>query len=126
MIYKIWQIPHELIENDDNVAKLLFQDYDYIKEKLKTLNEILKIYRVIYEDEFKLEDFPSQFHIAYSTQVERDINGLKDYEILELIFERFNIHHPDDFKGHSLSTCDIVQLDDKYYMCNSIGWKEVE
>lgn len=29
---------------------------------------------------------------------------------LEWIFEVFNLYHPDDFKGHSLSVSDIVQI----------------
>ncbi|MDO5390871.1 MAG: YodL domain-containing protein [Eubacteriales bacterium] len=48
---------------------------------------------------------------------------------LESIYETFNLHHPEDFKGHSLSVSDIVVLheagrDTAHYM-DSIGFEEV-
>lgn len=55
---------------------------------------------------------------------------------LEGIFEVFNLHHPQDFHGHSLSVSDIVQLidsdeesnglSDGFYYCDSIGWKKLD
>lgn len=51
---------------------------------------------------------------------------------LDGIFEVFNLHHPDDFHGHSLSTSDVVQIigsDPKrngYYYCDSFGWKKLD
>ena len=50
---------------------------------------------------------------------------------LEGIFETFNINHPKDFTGHSLSVSDIVQIigSDKgsngFYYCDSFGWKKL-
>ena len=48
---------------------------------------------------------------------------------LEDIFTRFNIDHPQDFKGHSLSVSDIVVLhqngEDTAHYVDSIGYKEV-
>ena len=50
---------------------------------------------------------------------------------LEDIFRIFNIEHPEDFRGHSLSVSDIVEvMDDStikngFYFCDSIGFKEV-
>jgi len=34
-------------------------------------------------------------------------------ETLEDIYRRFNIDHPEDFRGHSLSVSDVVVLHDK-------------
>ena len=48
------------------------------------------------------------------------------YETLEKIFEIFNIHKPANFHGHSLSVSDIVEINNKYYYCDSMGWVEVE
>ena len=45
--------------------------------------------------------------------------------ILDDLFIKFNIHHPEDFKGHSLSVSDIVILNDVKYYCNPMGWKEL-
>lgn len=47
-------------------------------------------------------------------------------EILDEIYTDFNIRRPKDFKGHSLSTSDVVKLDDKYYYCDSYGWVELK
>lgn len=44
---------------------------------------------------------------------------------LEELFFIFNMRHPSDFKGHSLSVSDVVLLDGKYYYCDSFGWKEL-
>lgn len=49
----------------------------------------------------------------------------KDWKTLENLFTTFNINHPENYHGHSLSVSDIVKLGDKYYFCDSIGWKEI-
>jgi len=50
-------------------------------------------------------------------------------EFLEYLFERFNIDHPVNFAGHSMSVSDVVCLYDdnkrRYFFCDSIGWKEL-
>lgn len=45
---------------------------------------------------------------------------------LEYLFKKFNLDHPTDFNGHSMSVSDIVKVDSKYYFCDSIGWKNIE
>ena len=50
-------------------------------------------------------------------------------ETLEDIYRRFNIDHPEDFRGHSLSVSDVVILHengaDAAYYVDSIGFKEL-
>ncbi len=50
-------------------------------------------------------------------------------ETLESIYERFNLHHPDDFRGHSLSVSDVVVLRedgrDQAYFVDSFGFTQV-
>lgn len=57
------------------------------------------------------------------------IEGNTSSEVLEKLFEQFNINHPDDFKGHSMSVSDIVVLFDdngcKWYYCDSFGWRDI-
>ena len=53
-----------------------------------------------------------------------------DIEILlEKMYERFNINHPDDYKGHSLSVSDIVALRRNgvvsCHYVDSIGFREL-
>ena len=50
-------------------------------------------------------------------------------EVLESLYEKFNLQHPADYRGHSLSVSDVVVLHengrDTAYFCDSIGFKEV-
>ena len=53
-----------------------------------------------------------------------------DYDLLNYLFEVFNLNHPDGFMGHSMSVSDIVKLrvEDskaKYYYCDSFGWEDI-
>lgn len=44
---------------------------------------------------------------------------------LEKLFFIFNVQHPSDFVGHSLSVSDIVEIDSKFYYCQPVGWQEI-
>ena len=48
---------------------------------------------------------------------------------LEYLFYKFNMDHPSDFKGHSLSVSDIVVLETEghkaAHFVDSIGYKEI-
>lgn len=45
---------------------------------------------------------------------------------LEDLFYEFNMVHPGDFFGHSMSVSDVVEIGGKAYFCDSIGFKECE
>lgn len=51
-------------------------------------------------------------------------------EVLEKIFEQFNIQRPTDFFGHSLSVSDIVAIkrgpEVTYHYCDNIGFRQLE
>lgn len=66
---------------------------------------------------FDLKDYK----VVYKGEVE---DG-DPQEILENLFVKFNVNHPEDFKGHSLSVSDVVQLGDDYYYCDSFGWTKI-
>ena len=59
--------------------------------------------------------------------------GLADYgdnkTNLDMIYQRFNVNHPADFKGHSLSVSDIVALKQNgvvsCHYVDSIGFREI-
>ena len=57
------------------------------------------------------------------------IDGEDPVAVLENLYEMFNINHPLDFNGHSLSVSDIVVLFDdngcKWYYCDSFGWRDI-
>lgn len=66
----------------------------------------------------------SIYDCVFSGEV--DCNGLED------VFQKFNIAHPDGYKGRSLSVSDVVEvieatdIEPGFYFCDSIGFKEVE
>ena len=82
------------------------------------LQQINPTFRVMKEENIKKE----QYKTVYSGTIEEDLNI---NQILENIFIKFNMSHPKDFKGHSLSMSDIVILDNEAYLCDMVGWKKV-
>ena len=64
---------------------------------------------------------PANYDLIYSAPLAPDT-------ILEAIFTRFNIDHPKDFKGHSLSVSDVVVLHqngrDTAHYVDSIGYRQ--
>ena len=51
-------------------------------------------------------------------------------EICEVIFYLFNMRRPEDFKGHSLSMSDVIELDtgisQRLYYCDMCGWERIK
>ena len=69
------------------------------------------------QDRFNFKDYT----LTYEGEIEvEDVN-----KTLEDLFTKFNINRPADFKGHSLSVSDIVELDGKFYYCDNIGWTDI-
>lgn len=89
---------------------------------LETLNGKKIDYWFMRYDYAKNHDFDMK---DYITAYEGEIDETDVYKALEDLFTKFNIDHPADFTGHSLSVSDIVELDGKNYYCDSCGWKEV-
>ena len=73
----------------------------------------------------------SNYEPVYAgTLLENATNGQTSYtEVLESLYEKFNLQHPADYRGHSLSVSDVVVLHENgrntAYFCDSIGFKEV-
>lgn len=57
------------------------------------------------------------------------VEPLTETDTLDTIYERFNIDHPEDFQGHSLSVSDIVVMNRdgevKAYFVDSFGFTDV-
>ena len=67
------------------------------------------------------------FDIAdYETVYSGKITGTDTEMILEDLFYAFNMDHPSDFRGHSLSVSDVVALDGELWYCDSFGWKKIQ
>lgn len=62
----------------------------------------------------------------YTQVYKGEINEETVNAALEKLFFIFNMQHPSDFIGHSLSVSDIVEIDGKFYYCQPVGWQEVK
>lgn len=93
---------YQLKDNDEN-ALLQFASYDRIAKGGASVSH-------------------SNYDHVYSGQL---FNG----ETLDSIYERFNLHHPADFRGHSLSVSDVIVLHqdgkDQAWYVDSFGFKKV-
>lgn len=98
MVYTILQIR----DVEENISKQgwAFMGYEFAKEH-----------------NFSMDDY----RVVYSGKIE----GEKPMEVLEDLFYVFNMKHPKDFKGHSLSVSDIVILDGENYYCDRAGWRKM-
>ena len=62
---------------------------------------------------------------------DRVYDGKLDCNSLETIYEKFNINHPADYKGRSLSVSDVVEIRERdtlnpgFYFVDSIGFKSI-
>lgn len=99
--FKIYQIDN----NAENARYIKFMGLDFIEEMGLTLTKSL--YKEVWSDEIE-SDSPN------------------NEKLLDKIFEWFNLYAPENFRGHSLSVSDIIEMDGHYFYCDSYGWKEVE
>lgn len=109
----------ELAESGANKeAQLLYGDTDkYGIYQLKDSPELRDFHfagttellkRNLLSDDFK-EIQPENYNLVYMGELS-EINGQAQGAKLNAIFEKFNIDHPADYRGHSLSVSDIVVL----------------
>lgn len=90
------------LKRGENTRELQFESYDRLKESGQTLN-------------------PDNYVKVYEAQLTEGLS-------LEDIYTRFNIDHPKDFYGHSLSVSDVVVLHkdgkDSAHYVDRFGYKE--
>ena len=65
----------------------------------------------------------NQYKKVYEGEVQEEKNLL---HTLETIFRIFNLNHPFDFHGSSLSVSDVVNVDGINYYCDDYGWVNTE
>lgn len=126
----------ELVKNELAPAKAAFTEQDF----LEASHDAYAIYQVkqgeIYRDfHFQsldkvrgagLEVQRDNYNFIYAGQLE---DGGYKAQKLEALYQQFNINHPADFKGHSLSVSDIIALNQSgnvtYHYCDSFGFQEL-
>ena len=100
--YAIYQL-----KRDDATANLRFMNSEYLQKK-------------------GIEPQYENYELVYTGALTKDGSRV---EKLEDLYRVFNIEHPQDFTGHSLSVSDIVALKQagvvSYHYVDSIGYKEL-
>ena len=75
-----------------------------------------------YLDAHGLEPDPEYYKKVYQGELSKGMD-------LEKIYENFNLHHPEDFTGHSLSVSDVVVIKrdgkEKAYFVDIFGFQEL-
>lgn len=101
MKFKVLQLKREFRD-------YLFMNYEYAKSHGFSLSH----YEEMYDD-----SFPYNENSAFD-----DI-----YSLLDSIFVMFNMDRPEDFKGHSMSVSDLIQLEDgRIFYVDDLGFAEVK
>ena len=106
--YDIYQV-----RSNDDTRNLCFSS-------LKTLEHLqLKVDPLNYE----------KIYSGTVSSLDENGNPIKTSEVLESLFEKFNLQHPADYRGRSMSVSDVVVLHengrDTAHFCDSIGFVEV-
>lgn len=100
--YAIYQL-----KSDDSTADIRFMNSEYLQKK-------------------GIEPQYENYELVYTGALTKDGNQI---EKLEDLYRIFNVEHPQDFIGHSLSVSDIVALKQagvvSYHYVDSIGYKEL-
>ena len=100
--------------------QITIRDMEYKILQLKHNEEAHKFLFLPYrEDRVPSKDL---YDVVYTGEVKPDDTLM----VLERLFVKFNTNHPADFKGHSLSVSDVVELDGKFYYCDSFGYEEIK
>ena len=87
--------------------------------------------RIAFESLDRLERYQGSGEIN-SSIYDKVYEGEVEADNLEDVFRVFNLEHPEDYRGRSLSVSDIVEVVESqsvkagFYFCDSVGFKEVE
>lgn len=99
---------------------------------MKKFNYVIYQVRVESDFAFMMWDWVKEHNWSFNSY--RSVwNGTEEakssLELLENLFEKFNLYHPEGYRAHSMSVSDVVRINDgneiRYYYCDSIGWKDI-
>ena len=91
----------------------------------------IKIYQINFERDEKRAAFLSwdsleHFGLTFDRSIYDEVfAGDVPCENLGEVFYMFNMEHPAGYRGHSLSVSDVVEMNSRFYFCDSFGWKEI-
>lgn len=103
---QLTQCRYAIFQLKDEAEEYLFLPYKRLEKNGKTPS--IKDYNCVYSGE---------------------VHGFEDRQVLEELFTQFNMAHPLDFSGHSLSVSDVVSIRRgdriRFYYCDFVGYKEL-
>lgn len=138
--------------NDFPVRNMLLEvaksNTEFSRESLEAVKKLDAFYQEQQVPRFSLYQIewnnPSARHLAYASHKELEQQGqavdsrnytfvysgaLSPGDTLDSIYERFNLQHPADFRGHSLSVSDVIVLhqngQDQAFYVDSFGFQQV-
>ena len=116
--FEIWQC-----KIDDAEFEEAIEENGIVKGE--TIHRSLCFLPLRYWEKANLTPNRAFYNKVYERTDEIDQNlPIKRY--LEQLFEEFNRNHPEDYKGRSMSTSDVVIVNDIPYFCDSIGFEQLE
>lgn len=95
------------INSSKDIARIAYESLDQLKQQRGSIDINGSLYDMIFE-------------------------GMVECKTLEDVYQKFNINHPEGYRGHSLSVSDIVEIKEApdieqgFYFCDSLGFKKVE
>ena len=73
---------------------------------------------------FDFRDYECRYEMEFAAEAKTAL------EICDIVFHVFNMRTPEDFRGHSLSVSDIIEIDTdltkSFYYCDIVGWTRVK
>ena len=125
-----WDDIHGNTTSDDRMVAFLESSTDsYAVLQLKHIDETDEFRFMPYWHIQKLENQPTidHYEVVYNGPIEQSAGAA---EQLEALYTRFNIDHPEDFRGHSMSVSDIVALkvvgEVSFHYVDSVGFQKLE
>ena len=101
-----------------------------MKINIYQINPDRDTHNIIFMNYESLEQFQGSSEVD-SSIYDKIYVGDVPCENLEEIYRIFNLERPDDFRGHSLSVSDVVEVvagvkkEAGYYFCDSFGYKKI-
>ena len=92
--------------------------------QIKDIEKADYAFRSFNPNKFNFGDYEERYEMEFVSGMEQT-----DLEICETIFHIFNLRRPEDFKGHSLSVSDIIEINrhgsSSFYYCNVCGFTKL-
>ena len=125
-----WDDVHGNTTSDERMVAFLESSTDsYAVLQLKRIDETEQFRFMPYWHIQKLEEQPTidHYEVVYNGPIEQSAGAA---EQLEGLYTKFNIDHPEDFRGHSMSVSDIVALkvagEVSCYYVDAFGFVELQ